>query len=46
LPVNDIFPEQQWLDYERLRYIVPYIDFLKQEYFDGQTELWPLLKAN
>ncbi len=39
LPVNDIFPEQQWKDYERLRYIVPYIDFLKQEYFDGQAEL-------
>lgn len=39
LPVNDIFPGQQWKDYERLRYIVPYIDFLKQEYFEGQTEL-------
>jgi transglutaminase-like putative cysteine protease len=45
LPVNDIFPEQQWLDYERLRFIVPYIDFLKQEYFDGQTELLAIVKS-
>jgi transglutaminase-like putative cysteine protease len=45
LPVNDIFPEQQWKDYERLRYIVPYIDFLKQEYFNGQFELWKIVKT-
>lgn len=45
LPINDIFPGQQWKDYERLRYIVPYIDFLKQEYFDGQGELQKIVDA-
>lgn len=39
LPVNDIFPGQQWDDLKRLQYMVPYIDFLKQEYFDGLSEL-------
>jgi transglutaminase-like putative cysteine protease len=39
LPVNDIFPEQQWDDLKRLQYMVPYIDFLKQEYFEGLPEL-------
>ncbi len=39
LPVNDIFPEQQWEDLKRLQYMVPYIDFLKQEYFEGLCEL-------
>lgn len=39
LPVNDIFPEQHWEDLKRLQYMVPYIDFLKQEYFEGLHEL-------
>src|ERR1700709_277708 len=39
LPVNDIFPEDQWEDLKRLQYMVPYIDFLKQEYFEGLPEL-------
>jgi len=39
LPVNDIFPAHQWEDLRRLQYVVPYIDFLKQEYFDGLSEL-------
>lgn len=39
LPINDIFPGQQWDDLERLKYMVPYIDFLRQEYFDGLSEL-------
>jgi transglutaminase-like putative cysteine protease len=39
LPVNDIFPEQHWEDLKRLQYMVPYIDFLKQEYFEGFVEL-------
>jgi transglutaminase-like putative cysteine protease len=39
LPVSDIFPAQQWEDLKRLQYVVPYIDFLKQEYFDGINEL-------
>ena len=39
LPVSDIFPAHQWEDLKRLQLIVPYIDFLKQEYFDGLDEL-------
>jgi len=39
LPVNDIFPAHQWDDLRRLRYMVPYIDFLRQEYFEGLEEL-------
>ena len=39
LPLTDIFPAQQWEDLKRLRYVVPYIDFLRQEYFDGINEL-------
>jgi transglutaminase-like putative cysteine protease len=45
LPVNDIFPSQQWEDLKRLRNIVPYIDFLKQEYFDGLNELEELVHS-
>jgi transglutaminase-like putative cysteine protease len=39
LPVSDIFPAQQWEDLKRLQFVVPYIDFLRQEYFDGINEL-------
>jgi transglutaminase-like putative cysteine protease len=39
LPINDIFPSHQWEDLKRLQFMVPYIDFLKQEYFDGINEL-------
>ena len=39
LPVNDIFPRQQWEDLKPLQYMVPYIDFLRQEYFEGLDEL-------
>ncbi|MGZ3891656.1 MAG: transglutaminase N-terminal domain-containing protein, partial [Mucilaginibacter sp.] len=45
LPVNDIFPSQQWEDLKRLKYIVPYIDFLKGEYFDGLIELEKMVHA-
>jgi len=44
LPVNDIFPGQQWEDLQRLQYMVPYIDFLRQEYFDGLSELEKIVK--
>jgi transglutaminase-like putative cysteine protease len=44
LPVNDIFPDQQWEDLKRLQYMVPYIDFLRQEYFDGLSELEKIVK--
>jgi transglutaminase-like putative cysteine protease len=39
LPVSDIFPAHQWEDLKRLQFMVPYIDFLKQEYFEGLNEL-------
>ncbi|MDB5011655.1 MAG: transglutaminase [Mucilaginibacter sp.] len=45
LPVNDIFPGQQWEDLKRLQYMVPYIDFLKQEYFEGLSELKTVVDA-
>lgn len=39
LPVDDIFPAHQWDTLSQLQYNVPYIDFLKQEYFEGLSEL-------
>jgi len=39
LPISDIFPAHQWDDLRRLQFMVPYIDFLKQEYFEGLEEL-------
>lgn len=45
LPVNDIFPGQQWDDLKRLQYKVPYIDFLRQEYFEGLNELEKIVNA-
>jgi transglutaminase-like putative cysteine protease len=45
LPVSDIFPSQQWVALQHLRYMVPYIDFLKQEYFEGLPELKKLVEA-
>jgi transglutaminase-like putative cysteine protease len=45
LPVNDIFPSHQWEDLKRLQNIVPYIDFLKQEYFEGLSELKAIVEA-
>jgi len=45
LPVNDIFPGQQWNDLKHLKNIVPYIDFMRQEYFEGMEELQALVEA-
>lgn len=39
LPVGDIFPGQQWEDLRRLRFAMPYIDFMRQEHFEGVNEL-------
>ncbi|TWJ02286.1 transglutaminase-like putative cysteine protease [Mucilaginibacter frigoritolerans] len=44
LPVNDIFPAHQWEDLKRLQFMVPYIDFLKQEYFEGIDELKAIIE--
>jgi len=46
LPVNDIFPSHQWEDLKRLQFMVPYIDFLKQEYFEGLDELKVIVDNN
>lgn len=46
LPLTDIFPEHQWDDLKRLQYMVPYIDFLKQEYFEGIDELRTIVDKN
>lgn len=45
LPVNDIFPSHQWDDLKRLQHMVPYIDFLKQEYFEGLDELKAVVES-
>ena len=45
LPGNDIFPSQHWEDLKRLSHMVPYIDFLKPEYFDGIKELETVVKS-
>jgi transglutaminase-like putative cysteine protease len=45
LPVNDIFPSHQWQDLKQLQYVVPYIDFLKQEYFEGLSELKAIVES-
>lgn len=38
-PVDDMFAAQQWTDLERYSMQVPYIDFLRQEYFNALNEL-------
>jgi transglutaminase-like putative cysteine protease len=43
-PVNDIFPAQQWEDLKPLQYMVPFIDFLRQENFEGFEELKKLVE--
>ncbi|MEO8884886.1 MAG: transglutaminase family protein [Mucilaginibacter sp.] len=44
-PVNDIFPSQQWQYLASLKHMVPYIDFLKQEYFEGLDELTKVVET-
>jgi transglutaminase-like putative cysteine protease len=44
-PVDDMFADQQWNDLKRLNYQVSFIDFLRQEYFDGLNELQDIIKA-
>ena len=45
MPGNDIFPAQQWEDLKQLRYMVPYIDFLRLEHFEGFNDLKALVEA-
>ena len=46
LPETEIFPTQQWEDLKRLQFVVPYIDFLRQEYFQGIDELRTIVNNN
>jgi len=45
-PNDDMFPAQQWNDLLRLRYQVPFIDFLRQEHFDGLAEMQTLMQES
>ncbi|PAW92571.1 transglutaminase [Mucilaginibacter sp. MD40] len=45
LPVDTMFSSEIWQELYNMRYIVPYIDFLKQEYFEGLSELKPIVEA-
>ncbi|WP_158825539.1 transglutaminase family protein [Mucilaginibacter lacusdianchii] len=45
LPTDEAPAEQQWQALAALQYIVPYIDFLKQEYFEGIDELRTIVEA-
>ena len=38
-PNDDMFADQQWADLLKLRNQVAYIDFLRQEYFEGLVEM-------
>lgn len=44
-PMDDMFAGQQWSDLLGLRYQVPYIDFLRQEYFAGLSEMQVIVEA-
>jgi transglutaminase-like putative cysteine protease len=39
MPVDDVAAEQQWNHLQEIKYIVPFIDFLKQENFDALAEV-------
>jgi len=44
LPVDNMFASEQWNELFSVKHIVPYIDFLKQEYFEGLIELQPVVE--
>ncbi len=45
LPTDEIDSIAQWDELYSIKYIVPYIDFLKQEYFEGLSELFPIVEG-
>lgn len=45
LPTDDVASVTQWDELYSIKYIVPYIDFLKQEYFEGLSELFPIVEG-
>jgi transglutaminase-like putative cysteine protease len=45
LPTDEVDSITQWDELYSIKYIVPYIDFLKQEYFEGLSELFPIVEG-
>jgi transglutaminase-like putative cysteine protease len=45
LPTDAVDSVTQWDELYSIKYIVPYIDFLKQEYFEGLSELFPIVEG-
>jgi transglutaminase-like putative cysteine protease len=45
LPADEVDSVAQWDELYSIKYIVPYIDFLKQEYFEGLSELFPIVEG-
>lgn len=45
LPVDDMPTEQQWNNLQEIKFMVPYIDFLKQESFQALPELKEVAEA-
>lgn len=45
LPADDTSTDQQWLNLQEIKYMVPYIDFLKQEVFTALPELQKVADA-
>jgi transglutaminase-like putative cysteine protease len=45
LPTDDIPIEQQWSHLDKIRYVVPFIDFLKQENFTALPEVKQIADA-
>lgn len=45
MPADDVDAIAQWDELYSIKYIVPYIDFLKQEYFEGLSELFPIVES-
>ncbi len=44
-PIDDVPTEQQWLHLQEIKFIVPFIDFLKQENFSALPELKQVAEA-
>ncbi|WP_207532790.1 transglutaminase family protein [Desertivirga arenae] len=39
LPLDDIFANEQWELLDKIKHNIPYVDYLKQEHFEGLGEL-------
>lgn len=45
LPADDVPAQEQWEKLTSLQYVVPYIDFLKHDYFEAQTNLMAVIES-